>query len=73
MMEAILTFNKSNSWSRGLPKDSRRSLHGALQALGAISVIIGFSLVVSLHPAEHFTSVHGIFGKSKEKLNEIQI
>ncbi|XP_077287150.1 transmembrane reductase CYB561D2-like [Arctopsyche grandis] len=63
IIEAILSFAPSNSWSFIMHHKHRKVVHLILQVLGAIFVIVGFSLAVAAKsPKLHFRSGHGICG-----------
>lgn len=65
MLEGILTFAGSNSWSLMMSNYLKRWIHLVMQVLGAFFVILGFIFAVvqkSNSNKKHFTSAHGICG-----------
>lgn len=65
MTQSIMAFYSENVWSSGLSRQSKRTIHWMLQALGSTLAIIGFilELVSRLQKGKvHFNSTHSVLG-----------
>ncbi|XP_077286904.1 transmembrane reductase CYB561D2-like [Arctopsyche grandis] len=65
MMEAIMTFNGNNSWSRLISRNHQKLVHLFIQLVASAFIIVGFSLAVSNKDdikGVHFLSAHAILG-----------
>lgn len=65
MTQSIMSFYSENVWSKDHSRNTQRTLHWVLQAVGSSAALAGMSFEFTYawkHDLEHFTSTHSIIG-----------
>lgn len=65
MTQSIMAFYSENVWSSGFSRQSKRTIHWMLQALGSTLAIVGFILEFVSRWQKgkvHFNSTHSVLG-----------
>lgn len=64
---AVLTLSAHTGWTKGITHSDKKTIHGAMQLIGAVMAISGSALIVKVIMSEYpsSTRAHGICGKTE--------